>query len=84
MDNRGLLIFLTTKEFDLKYSEAAVIVDARSFLNNLAKTNDLDETWNNLVDVVYANIKASFNITDEQFNEINEFIEFIEGEQDGD
>ena len=79
-NNRELTILEIVKEFDLKYSQAAVIVDAHNMLVGLSKADNCIEAWETLVDVVYANIKAFFNMTGDQLNEIYEFTEWVEHE----
>ena len=79
-NNRELIILEIVKEFDLKYTQAAVIVDAHNMLDGLAKADNCIEAWETLVDTVYANIKAFYNITGETLNEIYEFTEWVEHE----
>lgn len=83
-NNREVCILEIVKKFDMKYSQAAVIVDAHNMLDGLAKAYNCIEPWETLVDTVYANIKASFNVTQEQLNEIYEFSERVELEMKAD
>lgn len=85
-NNRELIILEIVKEFDLKYSQAAVFVDAHNMLAGLAEADNSIEAWETLVDSVYANLKAFYNITGDKLNEMYEFMEYVEQElkADGD
>lgn len=79
-NNRELIILEIVKEFDMKYSQAAVIVDAHNMLDGLAKADNCIEAWETLVDSVYANLKAFYNITGDALNEMYEYMEWVEQE----
>lgn len=83
-NNRELTILEIVKEFDMKYSQAAVIVDAHNMLDGLAEADNSIEAWETLVDTVYTSIKAFFNMTGEKLNEIYEFTEWVELEMKAD
>lgn len=79
-NNRELIILEIVKEFDLKYSQAAVIVDAHNMLDGLAEADNSIEAWEIVVDTVYTSIKLLYNITGDTLNEIYEFTEWLEQE----